>query len=313
LKGAKTVRAPLSTHSDSRNLQTNFDFSDFGDGSAGFLTGGNTGGGSTTNTGFTGNENAAGVSTSTGSGNFSVSGQSGGFVSSPMFGSAQGGSSGGANGASGGMGNSENIGTSNFTGSVSGLGNQTFGGQLSPIAIGVGMNPDPPAPAPDKNNGKDKGDNKNGKGKDAETAAPADPAPNVFTFPVATGPTGGFATALGNINTVSEGTGQGVDSAGTTTGSGNTFGSSQLLANSIFGIAGGSASGLAFGNVTAGGGTSPVAGQSGLFTVNGTSNNSFNNLGAGFLIGGLNANNENPPSQGANFAFPSGFPLLGLP
>jgi hypothetical protein len=131
-----------------------------------------------------------------------------------------------------------------------------------------------------------------------------------FGFPgVGVGPTGGFASVLGNFQSSSMGTGQGNNSAVSSSGSGNTFGNSQLIANNIFGdIAGGTATGVAQGITFAGG--MPGAGNSSLpgvpFTVNGTTTNSFNNGGSGFFFG--NTSGGVLPGFGTGNQFGFSFP-----
>jgi hypothetical protein len=219
----------------------NFNFS------GAMLSGGNSGGGSVSNGGNAETTTNAGQATSSGEGNFTVTGGSSGFISSNQFGTVMGSSNGGTSGMSMGQGTSSDVGESNFTGSVTGMGNNTFGGQLSGVFF---LTPQQPA-----------------------------------AVPVATGNNGGFASSIGSINLADTGVGMGTDANATSTGTGNTFGSSELIVNSLFGIAGGSASGTANGT-TGAVGSNADPGVLGNFGLNGTSDNSFNNIGGAFLTTG---------------------------
>jgi hypothetical protein len=225
------------------------------------LSGGNTGSGSVSNVGSAETTNNNGEATSSGEGNFTVTGGSSGFVSSNQFGNIMGSSNGGTSGMSMGQGTSTDVGESNFTGSVTGQGNNAFGGQLSAVTF-------LPPPQPD---GDGAPTNNNGFG--------------IFGTPVATGTNGGFAGSAGTVDLEDTGMGVGTDANASSTGVGNTFGSSQLIVTSIFGIAGGTASGVA--NGAAGVvGMNAMSGVLGNFALNGTSLNSFNNFGGGFLTAG---------------------------
>jgi hypothetical protein len=277
--------------------------------------GGNTGGGSVSNGGSAETTTNMGQATSSGEGNFTVTGGSSGFISSNQFGNVMGSSNGGSSGQSIGQGTSSDVGESNFTGSVMGQGNNTFGGQLSGITF---LQPEPVAPAADTGEG------------DAAATTTAPVSNNngfgIFGIPVATGNNGGFAGSLGTVDSEGSGMGMGTAANASSTGVGNTFGSSELIVTSIFGIAGGTASGNA--NGTSGTvGMNAMPGVLGNFALNGTSVNSFNNIGSGFLTAGslgggpvasggtapaqFNFNPTGRLPQGGNFQF--GSPLPGFP
>jgi hypothetical protein len=280
--------------SNGRGLQGGFKYNFSG----AILMGGNSGGGSVNNAGSVETTDTLGMATSGGSGNFTVTGGSSGFVSSGEFGNVMGASAGGTSGMSIGMGSSTDVGESNFTGVVKASGNNTFSGQLSGVSF---LTP----PAPDGTEG------------DAGATTGNNNAFGMFGVPFATGNTGGFAAVIGNVDSEGTDVGMGTMATGSSMGGGNTFGSSELIATSIFGIAGGTASGAANGT-TSTIGSNAIDGVLGNFGGNGTTFNSFNNLGSGFLVAGSTGGgpvaaspgqlNFNPFGSGSSGIFP-GFPV----
>jgi hypothetical protein len=101
----------------------------------------------------------------------------------------------------------------------------------------------------------------------------------VLESPFSAGNNGVFTGSVGTLDSEGMGVGMGTDADASSTGGGNTFGSSALIVNSIFGIAGGTASGAANGTS----GTDGMPDVLGNFGLNGTS---FNNLGYGFIGAG---------------------------
>jgi hypothetical protein len=233
-----------------------------------------TGGGSATGSGTTTNGDVNGITSATGSGEFTSNSGSSGFVTSP-FGTAQGMAAGGSTGSQlGSVLGTTGVGTLSFDGTTDSSGAGVFGAGFSPVQFNAVTTAIPGTP------GVSGGSKK--KGLTGGTSATT-----VTNFvPSLNGPTGGFGGGNGIIDITSGSTGTlaGADAigVGTSLGSATNFGGGSGSATNLFGGAGGLGSGAGTGGAT-GGGTTTLDVVGGTFIGGGVSNGNFNNVGSGFF------------------------------
>jgi hypothetical protein len=234
---------------------------------SGFATGGGSAGGSGSVTGG----DVLGTETANGSGDFSVTGGSSGFVNT-IYGDAQGSAAAGATGSqTGAVKATLGVGTVEFGGTTDANGAGSFGAGFSPVGFKAVTRTIPGTAI------ESQGSKKGGSTLSLPTT--------VTNFvPFSTGPTGGFGAGTGgiNINSGSTGTLMGIATigSGSSTGGATSFGGGSGTASNDFGSAGGLGSGAATGDAI-GGGTTTLDQVNGMFTGLGTSNTNFNNAGSG--------------------------------
>jgi hypothetical protein len=255
----------------SRKLQ-NFSFP------GGIVSGTATGGGIATGVGSAQTMNNTGITTATGTGAFTTTSGSSGFVDSALGlaeGNAAGGGTGNQLGAASAM---LGIGTISFTGTTTSSGTGGFGAGFSPVAFDTVVTEIPGSAIPQQ--GSPKGGPKTG------SFGFSDPTFVTTMVPVLTGPTGGFGSGIGVLGV--SGTTTGTVLGNTTIGTGSSggaatnFGGGMASATNLFGTAGGLGSGAGTGAAAAAGNTMlDLIG--GTFTGVGGATGTFNNQGSGIF------------------------------
>jgi hypothetical protein len=249
--------------------------------SGGQVSGTATGGGSATGSGSAEllDDGLVGVADGTGSGEFTTTSGSSGFVDT-IYGSAVGSASGGGTGEQAGnvgitLGG---LGTLTFDGTTSSTGTGSFGAGFSPVQFNTVITEVPGSPIPETF------------AKGGSTGGGVSPSTFVTTVvPVSTGPTGGFGSGSGSLDIASTTTGTLMNSTaaggvgvGTSGGEATNFGGGSGSATNFFGTAGGLGSGAGTGAAAAAGLTEMEA-TNGIFTGTGGATSNFNNQGSGFF------------------------------
>jgi hypothetical protein len=252
--------------------------------SGGIISGSSFGGGTALGSGsaMTGTvAGVVGVADATGSGEFTSTSGSSGFIDT-VFGYAEGSSAAGGSGTqAGNVGiTGGGLGTLTFAGTTSASGNGGFGGGLSPVQFNTVVTEVPGTPIPPTSSG--------GSKKGGSTGGGVTPPTFITTVvPMSTGPTGGFGfgngllsigsttggTLMGNLTQI------GIGSSG---GTANNFGGGMASATNYFGTAGGLGSGAGSGVVAAAGNTKFDM-LNGIFLATGGTDGSFTNQGSGLF------------------------------
>jgi hypothetical protein len=275
-KGSKMTR---SSHLKGSRMLQNFGFS------GGIISGTSGGGGTGTGTGSAETSTAddvVGVADATGSGEFTTTSGSSGFIETAL-GSATGTSAGGATGSQAGnvgitLGG---LGTLTFEGTTESSGAGGFGGGISPVQFSTVVTEVPGTAIPETAGSPKKGGSTGG----------GVTAPTFITtvVPVSTGPTGGFGTGSGTLDIASTTTGTLMAptglvavGVGTSGGEATSFGGGSANGANFFGSAGGLGSGAGTGAAAAAGITEMDA-TNAIFTGTGGATGTFNNQGSGIF------------------------------
>jgi hypothetical protein len=262
----------------SRKLQ--FSFNSGSRFTGGITSGTSSAGGSATGSGSaeTVDDGVVGVADGTGSGEFTSTSGSSGFIDT-VFGSAQGSSAAGATGSQAGnvgitLGG---LGTLTFDGTTTSSGEGSFGAGLSPVQFNTVVTEVPGTAIPETSS------------KGGSTGGGVTPSTFITTVvPVSTGPTGGFGAGSGALDIASTTTGTlmttGADNVasgvGSSGGEATNFGGGSGSATNFFGTAGGLGSGAGTGAAAAAGITEMDA-TNAIFTGTGGATGNFNNQGSG--------------------------------
>jgi hypothetical protein len=249
-----------------------------------------TGGGTTTGIGSAQTMNETGISTATGTGEFTTTSGASGFVDS-VFGVAEGNAAGGAAGSQlGTVSAMLGVGTVTFDGTTTSSGNGGFGAGFSPVAFQTITTEIPgTAIAASASNNSPKG----GGGNTGGGGGGVTPPTFITTVvPVSTGPTGGFGSGNGAIDIASTTTGTLTANAitetsigtGSSVGEATSFGGGMGSATNYFGSAGGLGSGAATGSAATAGSTKFDI-VNGIFTGASDATSNFSNQGSGIFGG----------------------------